>query len=85
MKSVTVRSDYSIELPEEVREVLRPGDSLEVSVTAGNVVYLRPAGAQKLSLEEIAERIRRNPPEKPMSEEEIEEIIHEVRREKRCG
>jgi len=83
MKSVKVRQDYTVELPEEVRSEIRPGDALEVTVTAGNVVYLRPTGRKKLDLREIAERIRKNPPKEPMSEEEIEEIIHQVRREKR--
>lgn len=83
MKSVTVRQDYTVELPEEVRAAVHPGDSLEVIVTAGNVVQLRPPGASTFSFAELAERIRNNPPEEPMSEAEIEEIIHQVREERR--
>jgi len=85
MKSVKVGQDYKVELPDEVRDQIRPGDSLEVVVRAGNVIYVRPSSAEKSKLGEIIERVRANPSESPVSEAEIEETIHEVRRERKCG
>ena len=81
MKSIRVRPDYSVELPEEIRSAIHPGDALEVSITAGNVVYLRPKG-KKRDLKKIIKRVRSNPPDKIPSNEEIEDIVHQVRRER---
>jgi len=83
MKSVRVRQDYTVELPEEVRNQIRPGDALEVVVTRGNVTYVRPNQPDRQKLRELLDRVRKRPCENPPTEEEIEEIIHEVRRERR--
>ena len=82
MKSIRVRPDYSVELPDELRGEIRPGDALEVRVTAGKVTYVRPSREKRPGLREIIDRVRSNPPADSISEEEIEDIVHQVRRAK---
>lgn len=82
MRSAKVRPDYSVELPEELRSSLRPGESLDVMVTGERVTYARRKRRGRLGMGEIIERIRRNPPAERLSDEEIEDIIHQVRQER---
>ena len=82
MKAVRVRTDYTVRLPKEIRERVRPGDQMDVRVDGNNVVYIGIA-KEEPTLREIIDIIRRNPDPNPPSEEEIEEIIHEVRRSRR--
>ena len=82
MKSIKVRPDFSVELPDELRGRLLPGDSLDVVVRGGNVTYIKVRRSRMPALSEIIERVRRNPSANPPSEAEIEDIIHEVRRER---
>lgn len=77
-----VRPDFTVELPDELRGRLHPGDDLDVVVT-GDVIYIKARKSGKPTLREIIERVRRNPPVNPPSEAEIEEIVHQVRRERR--
>ena len=83
MKSTRVRRDYSVKLPQELRGEIHPGDMLEVVVTQGNVIYVRPGGADRQKLRDLIARVRENPPENPPSEEDLEQFIHEVRRERK--
>lgn len=83
MKSVKIRSDFTVELPEEMRGLLSPGDSLEVVVKGGNVMYLKTKRRPAPTLREIIERVRSNPAENPPSETEIEAIIDRVRKKRR--
>ena len=85
MKSVRIRSDFTVKLPEELRGEVQPGDTLGVLVNRGKVVYVRAAEEPRPALREIIERIRSNPPAKPVSEAEIEQVVHRVRRRRRCG
>lgn len=82
MKSVKVRSDFTVELPGELRGLVQPGDSLGVLVKGDNVTYMKVRKSRAPALSEIIERVRRNPPTAPPTEAEIEEIIHQVRRER---
>ena len=82
MKSTRVRPDYSVELPDELRGEIRPGDALEVRVTAGKVIYVRLSREKRPGLREIIDRVRANPPTDIISGEEIEDIVHQVRRAK---
>lgn len=82
MKAVRVRSDYTVQLPKEIRKRVRPGDQMDVKVDGNNVVYIGAANEEP-TLREIIDIIRRNPDPNPPSPEEIEEIIHQVRRERR--
>lgn len=79
MKSVRIRSDFTVRLPDEVRGQVQPGDSLEVLVSGSNVIYRRSVDSRS-SMREIIERVRANPPESPPSEAEIEAIVHRTRR-----
>jgi len=79
MRSAKVRPDFTVELPEELRATLRPGESLDVVVTGERVTYARRRRRARPSLREVIERVRRNPPAMSPSNEEIEEIIHQVR------
>ena len=80
-RSAKVKPDYTVELPEELRSRFRPGESLDVTVTGERVTYARRRRRGRLSMGEVIERIRRNPPSERLSTEEIEEMIHQVRRE----
>jgi hypothetical protein len=82
MKSTKIRPDFSVELPDELRGRLEPGDSLDVMVRGGGVTYIKVRKSRAPALSDIIERVRRNPPTNPPSEAEIEDIIHEVRRER---
>jgi len=79
MKSAKVRPDYTVELPEEVRTRIRPGDSLEVIVSEERVTYLRRRRVSKTRMRRVIDRIRRKPPTQSLSEAQIENIIHETR------
>lgn len=81
MALARIRPDFTVELPEELRGQVQPGDKVEV-VVKGKQVALR-IRSPRPDLREIIARIRRNPSEHPLSETEIEEIIHQVRRERR--
>lgn len=81
-RSAKIRPDFTIELPEELRATLRPGESLDVVVTGERVTYARRRRRAGANMRDVIERIRRNPPAQRLSDEEIEEIIHQVRRER---
>jgi antitoxin component of MazEF toxin-antitoxin module len=81
MASAKIRPDYTVELPEELRGQVRPGDRVEV-VVKGKEIALR-VRTSRPDLREIIARIRRNPAEHSLSSEEIEDIIHQVRRDRR--
>ncbi|MDO8587534.1 MAG: hypothetical protein Q7T82_10900 [Armatimonadota bacterium] len=80
MKSVRIRSDFTVKLPEEVRGQVLPGESLEVVVSGSNVIYRRASKERQPSLREIIERVRHNPPARPPSSSEVEDIVHKTRR-----
>jgi hypothetical protein len=80
MKSVRIRSDFTVKLPEELRAQVRPGDTLGVIVTGGKVTYVRAGAEAGPSLREIIERIRSNPSVEPLSDAQVESIVHRVRR-----
>ena len=83
MKTAKVRPDYTIEIPEEIRDKLQPGDSLDVEVSPNGVYFRWNRNEGNLRcFDRLVERIRQNPPDSVPTPEEIEEIIHEVRREK---
>lgn len=84
MKSAKVRPDFTVELPEELRTCLRPGESLDVVVTGERVTYSRRSKEPKRSMRDIIATIRRNPPDHTPTEAEIEELIHQTRQE-RCS
>jgi len=83
MKAIRVRSDFTVKLPKEVRGRFRPGDCLGVVVAGGRITYVSPSNEEVPTMREIIDRIRQNPAADPLSAEEIEEIIHEVRRERK--
>lgn len=80
MKTAKVRSDFTVELPEELRTTVRPGESLDVVVTDGRVTYTRRRKTARPNMRKVIERVRRNPPSETLSEQEIEDTIHQVRR-----
>lgn len=80
MRSAKVRPDYTVEIPEEMRQQIRPGDSLDVIVTRERVTYSRRHRTSRVTMRQMIERIRRNPPAESLSEEQIERIVHETRR-----
>lgn len=82
MKAIRVRSDFTVKLPNEVRGRVRPGDRLDVMVAGGKITYVSPTEPGMPTMREIIDRIRQNPAVDPLSAEEIEEIIHQVRSEK---
>ena len=82
MRSAKVRPDYSVELPEELRSSLRPSESLDVMVTGERVTYARRRRRGRMSMGEVIERIRRNPPAERLSDSEIEDMIRQVRQER---
>ena len=82
MKAIRVRSDFTVKLPKEVRGRVRPGDRLEVVVAGGNVTYVSSWEPGMPTMREIIDRVRQNPAVDPPSAAEIEEIIHQVRRER---
>ena len=81
-KSAKVKPDFTVELPEELRGRVRPGESLDVMVTGERVTYARRKRRGRLGMGEIIERIRRNPPAERLSDEEIQDIIRQVRQER---
>ena len=81
-RSAKIRPDFTVELPEELRAKLRPGESLDVMVTGERVTYARRRRRAGSSMRDVIERIRRNPPAQRLSEQEIEEIIHQARQER---
>lgn len=81
MRTIRVRSDFTVRLPKEVRGRVRPGDRLEVVVAGGRVTYIIPSEPGIPTMGEIIDRVRQNPVTNPPSAEEIEEIIHQVRAE----
>ena len=83
MKAIRVRSDFTVKLPKELRGRVRPGDRLSVELTGAGVAYTCPEEGAGPSLREILERVRANPAANPPSAEEIEELIHQVRQERR--
>jgi hypothetical protein len=83
MKSVRIRSDFTVKLPDELREQVRPGDTLGVLVSKGKVTFVRSPVEPGLSLREMIERVRRNPSSEPLTEQEIETIVHRTRRRRR--
>lgn len=82
MKAIRVRSDFTVKLPNEVRGRVRPGDRLDVVVAGGKITYVSPSEPAMPTMREIIDRIRANPADDPMSPEEIEELIHQVRSER---
>ena len=50
-----------MKLPEELREQVRPGDTLGVVVSKGKVTFVRSGSELGLSLREIIERVRCEP------------------------
>lgn len=83
MKAIKVRSDFTIRLPKELRGRVRPGDRLDVELTGAGVAFICPEDEAGPSLREILERVRANPVANPPSAEEIEELIHQVRQERK--
>ncbi len=81
MKTARVRPDFTVELPEELRVALRPGESLDVIVTGERVTYARHRRSARPNMRTVIERIRRNPPAETLSPQEIEDMIHQVRQE----
>ena len=81
MKTARIRPDFTVELPEELRVSLRPGESLDVVVTGERVTYARRRRGARPSMRTVIERIRRNPPTETLSQQEIEDMIHQVRQE----
>jgi bifunctional DNA-binding transcriptional regulator/antitoxin component of YhaV-PrlF toxin-antitoxin module len=79
MKSAKVRRDYTVEIPEEMRGRIRPGDSLDVIVTEERVTYSRRRRTSKTTMRRVIDRIRRNPHTQSLSDAQIENIIHETR------
>jgi len=79
MKSAKVRRDYTVEIPEEMRGRIRPGDSLDVIVTEERVTYSRRRRTSRTTMRRVIDRIRRNPPTQSLSDAQIENIIHETR------
>jgi hypothetical protein len=82
MRTARVRSDFTVELPQELRATVRPGESLDVVATGEQVTYARHRRSVRPSMRTIIERVRQNPASEPVSPQEIEDIIHEVRRER---
>ena len=82
MKTARVRPDFTVELPEELRTTMRPGESLEVVVTGERVTYARRSRGARPNMRSVIERVRRNPPSETLSQQEIEDIIHQVRQER---
>jgi hypothetical protein len=81
-RSAKIRSDFTVELPEELRGRVRPGESLDVMVIGERVTYARRKRRGRLGMGEIIERVRRNPPAERLSDEEIEDIVRQVRQER---
>lgn len=83
MKSVRIRSDFTVKLPEELRKQVRPGDTLGVLVSGGRVTYLQTEAQVGPPMREIIDRIRSRPAAETLTEPQIESIIHRVRRRRR--
>ena len=82
MRKARVRPDFTVELPEELRATMRPGESLDVVVIGERVTYARRRRGARPSMRTVIERVRRNPSSETLSQQEIEDIIHQVRRER---
>ena len=80
MKSTKVRRDYSVKLPQELRGEIHPGDTLDVIATDEYVMYIHVPKEKRTALREIIDRVRSCPPAEVVSKEEIEQIVHQVRR-----
>ena len=79
MKTARVRPDFTVELPQELRATVRPGESLDVVVTSERVTYARHKRGARPTMRTVIERVRRNPTSETLSQQEIEDIIHQVR------
>lgn len=82
MRKARVRPDFTVELPEELRATMRPGESLDVVVIGERVTYARRRRGARPSMRAVIERVRRNPSSETLSQQEIEDIIHQVRQER---
>jgi hypothetical protein len=83
--------ELTIPLTDEIREQLdvHDGDELEAHVFKGSVSFTpKSADARERAWQRIfstIDRVRLRPGQVPMTEEEIVEAVHEVRRARRAG
>lgn len=74
MERVNINADYSIKLPEKVRKLFHKGDSLVVTV-AEDTLRLK-----RIKKKELLDRASEVKDKTQPSPEELNRIIHEVRR-----
>ncbi|MCX8067590.1 MAG: hypothetical protein N3B68_07235 [Anaerolineae bacterium] len=72
-------SQYTLKLPEEIRARFRPSDRFVVWAE-GDTVYLK-----RITPPPVTKIVAQAPEEEPLSMDEINEIVHEIRRKRRAG
>jgi len=74
----TLTSNNMLELPEEIAAHFQPDERFYVWLE-GDTMHMKRV--QKLTLTELLRRQKENPDPNPPTMEEINEIVHEVRRQ----
>ena len=72
-------SQRTLELPEKIAARFRPADRFVVWVE-GDTLYLK-----RITPPPVTEIVAQAPEGEPLSLDEISEIVHEVRRQRRAG
>ena len=72
-------SQYTLKLPDEIQGRFRPSDRFVVWVD-GDTLYLK-----RITPPPVTKIIAQAPEEEPLSMDEINEIVHQVRRLRRAG
>lgn len=72
-------SQYTLKLPDEILARFRPSDRFIVWAE-GDTVYLK-----RITPPPVTKIVAQAPEEEPLSMDEINEIVHEIRRKRRAG
>lgn len=78
-KLAEMTSPRTLELPSEVAELFRPADRFVVWAE-GDTLYLK-----RITPTPVTKIVAQAPKGKPMTMDEVNEIVHEVRRRKQLG
>lgn len=70
---------YTLKLPDEILARFRPSDRF-VIWAEGDTVYLK-----RITPPPVTKIVAQAPEEEPLSIDEINEIVHEIRRKRRAG
>jgi hypothetical protein len=76
-KIATLTGPDTLQLPAEVAERFRPDDRFLVWAE-GDTLYLK-----RITSPDVLNRVAERPDEKPLSLEEINDVVHEVRRQRK--